>query len=75
MARRPPRSRAQELQAHVNIGTAAEALCRALVFMEPHVHHFDYARRVILDGIAQLEQEQKAAEAPAAEPKTAEPKA
>lgn len=65
MSRRPRRTRAQELDAHVQIARAAAELCRVLSLVEPQVVDFSYARKVIGDGIAHLEQELKAAEAPA----------
>jgi hypothetical protein len=68
MSRRPRRTRAEELDAYRAIAKAAAELCAVLSMVEAQVHHFDYARKVILDGVSQLEQEQKAATAPA-EPK------
>lgn len=65
MSRRPRRTRAEELDAHAKIGTAAAELCRALIVLEPQLGDLVFARKVILDGVAQLELEQQAAVAPA----------
>ncbi len=62
--RRIRRSRALEIEAHVVVARAAAELCTALMASEPQVPDFMFARKVILDGIALLEQEQKAAVTP-----------
>lgn len=69
MARRRPRTRAQELEAHVTIAKAGAELCAVLMQVEPQASEFMVARKMLLDGVTALEQQQKAAEAPAGEPK------
>lgn len=73
MARRRPRTRAQELEAHAVIGRAAAELCEFLMQVEPQIADFQFARRILIDGVAQLDDARLAEEAQATAP--AEPKA
>jgi hypothetical protein len=60
MARRKPRTRQAELLEHERLASACVEILTALVALEPNVPDFMYARKVVLDGRALLEQERQA---------------
>lgn len=63
MARRPKRSLGAELAAHQRIADAASMLCSSLVALEPEIAEFMVARKMLDDGVTELQRKREAAAA------------
>ena len=68
MARRPKRSLAAELQAHQQLAEAASQTCTALVALEPEIAEFMVARKMLDDGVKELQRKREQAATPAVAP-------
>jgi hypothetical protein len=63
MARRPKRTLDAELAAHQRIAEAASATCTALVALEPEIAEFMVARKMLDDGVKELQRKRDEAAA------------